>query len=114
MAAFCRIVAGLLIALSLLLVTARAKMVDSDVPSRLDAPALTRDFSKRMEMIPMRDWVRLYHGGGFHVRVAMAIRLPPKSFGGNLLGRRGRTGCRFWRNVEAHPARSIHTVRSPQ
>jgi uncharacterized protein len=57
----CRIVfAGLMAGLSSLLMAAQDKPFDNDIPPSFIPPLVTRDYIKRVEMVPMRDGVKLY------------------------------------------------------
>src|SRR5450432_4084220 len=52
--------AGLLIALSPLLLAAQNLPTDTDIPPAFTPPPITRDYIKRTEIVPMRDGVKLY------------------------------------------------------
>ncbi|HUI74222.1 MAG TPA: CocE/NonD family hydrolase, partial [Candidatus Acidoferrum sp.] len=61
MTSFCR---SVVVALALLLASlpsfAQGKPSESDIPADFKAPTSSYDYTKRVEMIPMRDGVKLY------------------------------------------------------
>src|ERR1700749_1827302 len=53
-------VAALAITLSIVPVKAQSKSTESDIPAKFTAPKTDYDYVKRVEMVPMRDGVKLY------------------------------------------------------
>jgi predicted acyl esterase len=60
MTVFCRsVVVALALTLASLPSFAQAKSTESDIPAEFKAPTSDYNYAKRVEMIPMRDGVRL-------------------------------------------------------